>query len=110
MAVEHFEAERDALRMLQAVAGWAALRGSGDDGSTPRGASFSLLGAGDATPPRLVTLVPEAALEAPPPAPLSSEAFTAAPGNYWQVDPITRASETMAECARSAATPALAAE
>ena len=55
-------------------------------------------------------IVPEAALEAPPPAPLSGEAFAAAPGNYWQVDPITRASETMAECARSAATPALAAE
>ena len=60
--------------------------------------------------PLFAGIVPEAALEAPPPAPLSGEAFTAAPGNYWQVDPITRASDTMAECARSAATPALAAE
>jgi len=64
--------------------------------------------------PLFAGIVPEAPLTAPAAAPsaapLSGEAFAAAPGNYWQVDPITRASETMAECARSAATPALAAE
>ena len=64
--------------------------------------------------PLFAGIVPEAPLiapaAAPAAAPLSGEAFAAAPGNYWQVDPITRASETMAECARSAATPALAAE
>ena len=60
--------------------------------------------------PLFAGIVPEAPLIAPSAAPLGGEAFAAAPGNYWQVDPITRASETMAECARSAATPALAAE
>jgi NADH-quinone oxidoreductase subunit G len=39
------------------------------------------------------------------------DAFTLVPGNYWQQDPISRASETMAECARTYAAPAaLAAE
>ena len=60
--------------------------------------------------PLFAGIVPEAPLIPPPAAPLSGEDFAAAPGNYWQVDPITRASDTMAECARSAVTPALAAE
>ena len=60
--------------------------------------------------PLFAGIVPEAPLVAPPAVPLSGEDFAAAPGNYWQVDPITRASDTMAECARAAATPALAAE
>ena len=101
--------------------GWAAVLPPGEareDWKIIRAASailgkplpFDSIEALRAQHPLFAGIVPEAALEAPPPAPLSSEAFTAAPGNYWQVDPITRASETMAECARSAATPALAAE
>jgi NADH-quinone oxidoreductase subunit G len=35
----------------------------------------------------------------PPPAPVTSTPFAAPVANYWQVDPITRASATMAECA-----------
>ena len=60
--------------------------------------------------PLFAGIVPETVLVAPPAGTLSGMAFTAAPGNYWQVDPITRASATMAECARAAATPAMAAE
>jgi NADH-quinone oxidoreductase subunit G len=42
---------------------------------------------------------------------VSDAAFTLLPGNYWQQDPIGRASATMAECARTYAAPAaLAAE
>jgi NADH-quinone oxidoreductase subunit G len=35
----------------------------------------------------------------PPPAPVTSTPFAAPVANYWQVEPITRASATMAECA-----------
>ena len=42
---------------------------------------------------------------------LRDDALALPPGNYWQQDPISRASETMAECARTYAAPAaLAAE
>ncbi len=42
---------------------------------------------------------------------LRDDALLLPPGNYWQQDPISRASETMAECARTYAAPAaLAAE
>ncbi len=42
---------------------------------------------------------------------VSDAAFALPPGNYWQQDPISRASDTMAECARTYAAPAaLAAE
>ncbi|MCS6890903.1 MAG: NADH-quinone oxidoreductase subunit NuoG [Rhodovarius sp.] len=53
--------------------------------------------------------------DSPPgePGPISDEPFVLPIRNYWQCDPITRASPTMAECARvfaPAAAPALAAE
>lgn len=55
-------------------------------------------------------IIPDTAVVAPPPAPLSGEPFAPPAKNYWQVDPITRASATMAECARVAQTPGMAAE
>jgi NADH-quinone oxidoreductase subunit G len=41
----------------------------------------------------------------PAPAPVTAAPFAAPVANYWQVDPITRASATMAECAATYLTP-----
>ena len=45
-------------------------------------------------------VIPDTALVAPPSAPYDHSPFALPAGNYFQVDPITRASPTMAECAR----------
>ncbi len=56
-------------------------------------------------------IVPDTTLVAPAAGTLSGAPFAGPTTNYWQVDPITRASATMAECARVlTGTPALAAE
>ena len=71
---------------------------------------FDTLEALRAEHPLFSGIIPDTALVAPPPAPVSGEPFAPATNNYWQVDPITRASATMAECARVAQTPGMAAE
>jgi hypothetical protein len=41
----------------------------------------------------------------PAPAPVTAEPFALPLANHWQVDPITRASATMAECVATYAAP-----
>ena len=71
-------------------------------------AAYPVFAQGDALPRATCTDTagPVGDIQAP-----GDNALTLPPGNYWQQDPISRASETMAECARTYASPAaLAAE
>ena len=99
--------------------GYAAIRPPGEareDWRIIRAASaalghplpFDTLAALRARHPLFAGIVPEMALVAPPDAPFTDAPFTLPAGNYFQVDPITRASPTMAECAHP--THAIAAE
>ena len=99
--------------------GWAAIQPPGEareDWRIIRAASavlgrplpFDTLDALRAQHPLFAGIVPETVLVAPPAAPYDHAPFTLPPGNYFQVDSITRASPTMAECA--APTFAIAAE
>ena len=90
--------------------GWAAIQPPGEareDWRILRAASaalghplpFDTLDALRAAHPLFAGIVPETVLVAPPAAPYTDAPFTLPGHNYFQVDPITRASPTMAECA-----------
>jgi len=90
--------------------GWAAIQPPGEareDWRIIRAASaalgrplpFDTLDALRAAHPLFAGIVPETALVAPADAPWTVAPFALPAGNYFQVDPITRASPTMAECA-----------
>ena len=69
---------------------------------------FDTMEALRAAHPLFSGIVPETQLVAPASAPYDATPFALPPGNYFQVDPITRASAVMAECAHP--TLAIAAE
>ena len=90
--------------------GWAAIQPPGEareDWRIIRAASaalghplpFDTLDALRARHPLFAGVIPETSLLAPPDAPFGHAPFDLPPGNYFQVDPITRASAVMAECA-----------